>query len=175
MMSTSSRSKYSWKLCFVLTFLEIKEWSRRSCVKRMKCSALLLVFRFLGCVYRLGLLCSQVFWGSWAVVSTIADMVVYFSYLLTSMEPLLYAVLEKYWTTNICMDDQCQCFICSYWIYIHIRMFHVSQDESSCTDNNFGFVMDTVDLWNSNVTFALICRGLFFFNPYKLSHQTIGR
>ena len=90
------------------------------------------------------------------------ENLVVFSYLLADMEPLLYAVLEKYWTTNICMDDQCQCFICSYWIYIHIRMFHVSQDESSCTDNNFGFVMDTVDLWNSNVTFALICRGLFF-------------
>ena len=68
-------------------------------------------------------------------------------YLLADKKPLLYAVLEKCWTTNTCMDDRCQClyapiestsiFLCSMYLKMKVHAL--------------------------------------FFNPYKLSRQAIGR
>ena len=63
------------------------------------------------------------------------------------MEPLLYAVLEKYWTTNICMDDQCQCLYAS---------------------------IESISIFLCSMYLKMKVHALFF-NPYKLSRQAIGR
>lgn len=50
--------KVLMEIVFILNFLEIKLYLQEDALKGVKCSAVFLVCSFLGCVYRLGLLCS---------------------------------------------------------------------------------------------------------------------
>ena len=102
------------EIVFLLNFLDIKQGSPRGCFIRSQVLAVFLVCSFLGCAYRLGLLCTEVFWGSWAPFGV--NWVVYAScncWLIWN--PCCLQFWKNHWTTNICMGDQCQ------RLYAHIE------------------------------------------------------